>query len=324
MPCPQAGIDGRVEELWRVVPSSSVRLFRDVRFAAANPAATDFAQLAAWTRTHDLAGDQSVGEEFAWVKRGLPVRTAEWARQLLHGRPSPTERADRRYDILTVEAMRRVLGPGSNCIDIGAATGDILRFIQVLAPNGNHHAFEPIPFQASELRLRFPTVQVHELALSDEPGNVDFFVVKDDPWISALRDPQEIRGLVGDTRRSDWQIEAIPVITRRLDDVLDASEAIDFIKMDVEGAEVSVFRGALQTLAESSPIVIFEYSGVEVEKLYGATNLLDTLSEVGFCVSSLEGWLAGDSPLGPSEFPNRDTTNGFWNWMYVAHPLRSP
>jgi FkbM family methyltransferase len=219
--------------------------------------------------------------------------------------------------------MRRLLRPNSNCIDIGAATGEILRFMQVLAPNGKHHAFEPIPFQASELRLRFPNVLVHDLALSDETGEVDFFVVKDDPWISALRDPQKIRGLVGDTQRSDWhgQVETIPVTTRRLDDVLDANEAVDFIKMDVEGAEVSVFRGALRTLAESSPIVVFEYSGAAVEELYGATNLLDTLSEVGFSVSSLEGWLAGDSPLGPSEFPNMDTTNGFWNWMYVAHPV---
>ncbi len=234
------------------------------------------------------------------------------------------EQANRRYDILTVEAMRRVLKPESNCIDIGAATGEILKFMQVLAPYGDHHAIEPIPWQAARLRLRFPDVQVHELALSDDTGEADFFVVKDDPWISALRDPQKIRGLVGDTRRSDWdgQVETIPVALRRLDDVLDADQTIDLIKMDVEGAEVAVFRGALRTLAESSPIVIFEYSGASVNELYGATNLLDTLNEVGLCVSSLEGWLAQDPPLEPSEFPNMDTSSGLWNWMYVAHAPR--
>ena len=93
------------------------------------------------------------------------------------------ERANRRYDILTVEAMRRVLKPDSNCIDVGAATGEVLRFMQVLAPNGKLHAFEPIPSQAAELRARFPDVQVHELALSDETGQSDFFVVEDDPCI---------------------------------------------------------------------------------------------------------------------------------------------
>jgi hypothetical protein len=151
---------------------------------------------------------------------------------------------------------------------------------------------------------------------------VDFFVVKDDPCISALRDPHEIRSLLGDTRISDWhgQVETISVTTCRLDDLLDANETIDFIKMDVEGAEVSVFRGAQRTLAESSSVVVFEYSGVGVGKLYGATNLIDTLSEVGFCVSSLEGWIAHDSPLESSEFPITEKRNGLWNWMYVAHP----
>ena len=305
-----------------MVPSISVSRFKEIRFAVANPAETDFAQLTAWTRKHARTGDQAAGQEFAWVRRGLPVRTAERARQLLRGRPSPMEEANRRYDIFTVEAMRRVLGPDSNCIDIGAATGDLLRFMYVLAPNGKHHAFEPIPFQASELRLRFPKVQLHELALSDESAEVEFFVVKDDPCISALRDPQEIRDLLGDTRISNWhgQVATISVATGRLDDQLEANDKIDFIKMDVEGAEVSVFRGARRTLAESHPIVVFEYSGVSVGKLYGATNLLTTLSEVGFCVSSLEGWLAHDPPLEPSEFPITEKTNGLWNWMYVAHP----
>jgi FkbM family methyltransferase len=299
-----------------------VRLFKDIRFAAANPIETDFVQLTAWTRKHPRGDGQAADAELAWAKRGLPLRAAERARRLLRGPPTRLEEANRRYDILTVEAMRRVLDPDSNCIDIGAATGEILRFMQVLAPDGNHHAFEPIPSQASELRLRFPDVRVHELALSDEPGEVEFFIVKDDPCISALRDPREIRGLLGDTRISDWhgQVETISVTTGRLDDMLDVNDTIDFIKMDVEGAEASVFRGAVQTLARSRPIVVFEYSGVGVGELYGPTNLFDTLSQVGFCVSSLEGWLANDPALEPSEFPIKEKTNGLWNWMYVAYP----
>lgn len=130
--------------------------------------------------------------------------------------------------------------------------------------------------------------------------------------------------MIGDTRRSDWhgQVETIRIATRRLDDVLDAQEEIDLIKMDVEGAEAAVFRGTLNTLEQHGPIVIFEYGGVEVERLYGAANLFDMLSGVGFCVSSLDGWLAGEPPLGPSEFPNVDPTTGLWNWMYVAHRAR--
>jgi FkbM family methyltransferase len=307
-----------------VVLSKTVGLLVDARRAASNPAQADFVQLQTWARDRPLVGDRSGGEALAWARRGLLPRTVEWLWQLRHGRPSLLERANRRYDILTVEIMRRVLRPDSNCLDIGAATGQILRFMRVLAPDGRHHAFEPIPFQASKLRLRFPEVQVHDLALSDQAGEVEFFVVKDDPCISALRDPQEIRGLVGDTRITDWhgQVETIQVNTRPLDEELDGSGTVDFIKMDVEGAEVSVFRGAQRTLAENQPTVVFEYSGESVERLYGATNLLDTLSEVGLRVSSLEGWVAGDPPLEPGQFPNRDPNRGFVNWMYVAHPAR--
>ena len=173
--------------------------------------------------------------------------------------------------------------------------------------------------------MRFPDIEIHELALSDETGEVDFFVVKDDPCISALRDPQEIRRLVGDTRISDWreQVETIPVATRRLDDVLDANQTIDLIKIDVEGAEDAVFRGAQRTLSESSLIVILNTAALALRSFMAPPNLLDTLSEVGLCVSSLEGWLANDPPLGPSMFPNMDTVSGFWNWMYVAHRPRS-
>jgi FkbM family methyltransferase len=233
------------------------------------------------------------------------------------------EQGNRRYDILTVEAMRRVVRPDSNCIDIGAATGEMLKYIVALAPDGTHQAFEPVPSQASALRKRFPVVQVHELALSDKTAEVDFFVVKDDGNISALHNPQEIRGLVGDTCISDWQgqVETITVEACTLDDVLGADVgSLDFIKMDVEGAEVAVFRGALRTLAKCGPIVVFECSGENVEELYGATNLFDVLSEVDFSVSTLDGWLAGEGPLWPSEYPSKDTVSGEWNWMYVAHP----
>ncbi len=299
-------------------------LLDDVRRAASNPAEADYDQLVAWCRDQPPAGDHTGGEDFAWTRRGVVPRSLEWMWQLRHGRPSALQRANRRYDVLTVETMRRALRPDSNCVDIGAATGEILRFMRVLAPDGHHHAFEPIPFQAAELRSRFPDVEVHELALSDQGGEVDFFVVKDDPCISALRDPENIRRLVGDTRISDWdgQIRTIRVSSRRLDDELEGRGPIDFVKIDVEGAELAVLRGALRTLDEHKPTVVFEYSGESVERLYGTTNVLDTLGEVGLCVYSLEGWIAGDPPIRPTEFPNKDPDSGFWNWMYVAHPPR--
>ena len=73
----------RVHGLSEVVPSASVGLLSDIRFAAANPEETDFAQLQARSRTRMPAGDESSREAFAWAKRRPLVRSAEWARQIV-------------------------------------------------------------------------------------------------------------------------------------------------------------------------------------------------------------------------------------------------
>lgn len=48
--------------------------------------------------------------------------------------------------------MRRMLGADSNCMDVGANEGLMLRY----APRGIHHAFEPLPHLAQALRVNDP------------------------------------------------------------------------------------------------------------------------------------------------------------------------
>ena len=51
-----------------------------------------------------------------------------------------------------------VLKPDSNCVDIGANEGDMLRQMTTIAPAGIHHAFEPIPTLAAKLKIEYPRV----------------------------------------------------------------------------------------------------------------------------------------------------------------------
>lgn len=53
--------------------------------------------------------------------------------------------------------------------------------------------------------------------------------------------------------------------TRTLDGIAEQAFVPDFIKMDVEGAEVAVLRGARRILAERHPSLIIEVHGAEVE-----------------------------------------------------------
>jgi FkbM family methyltransferase len=141
------------------------------------------------------------------------------------------------------------LAADSNCIDIGAHSGDVLRDISRLAPQGRHMAFEPLPAFASDLQREFPEVDVRQAALSNEVGTATFSHVREQPALSGLH------------RRSHSpaETETISVRTETLDSVLPDGYVPRFIKLDVEGAEGLVLEGALETLRRHRPIVWFEH-----------------------------------------------------------------
>jgi hypothetical protein len=72
------------------------------------------------------------------------------------------------YDRQTIAIMRRCLDTKSNCVDVGAYRGTILREIIQIAPNGLHFVFEPIPTNYQYLIRKFPNVRVFNIALSNK------------------------------------------------------------------------------------------------------------------------------------------------------------
>ena len=151
----------------------------------------------------------------------------------------------------------------SNCIDVGAHTGDILRDFVRLAPKGIHMAFEPLPHLASELERQFPGVDVSSNALAAEAGMAQFVFVKSSPAYSGLK--------VRSYPNPHETLETIEVQTVRLDDVIPSGYVPHFIKVDVEGGELGVFQGAVQTLRRHRPIVWFEH-GIGGADWYGTTS----------------------------------------------------
>jgi FkbM family methyltransferase len=154
------------------------------------------------------------------------------------------------YDAQTIEVMRRVLRPDSGCIDIGAHKGSILKEILNRAANGSHYAFEPLPHLAEELKNRFPSVNVYQVALSDKAGESEFYYVTNAPGYSGLR-----RRIYD---RPDPIIEKIRVSVTTLDEAIPEYEGIDFIKVDIEGGEFHAIRGGIRTILRSKAIIVFE------------------------------------------------------------------
>ncbi len=202
--------------------------------------------------------------------------------------------------------MAAVLRPGHSCVDVGAHAGAVLADAVRLAPGGRHHAFEPLPQMAAALAARFPAVDVHRLALSDTAGTREFVHMVDDPGWS---------GFVERPTPGGQSAERLVVQTARLDDVLPPDATVDFLKVDVEGAELEVLRGAVQTLERHRPVVVLEH-GLGSADFYGTApaSIHALLSDAGLRVFSLRG----DGPLSPAAFETAFHERTAVN--FVAHP----
>jgi len=209
------------------------------------------------------------------------------------------------YDRLTQVIMKKKIKKNSNCIDIGCHKGDILELMLAYSPEGKHYAFEPIPYLFEKLKDRFKNkAQIFPYALSDSNGYATFQLVKNAPAYSGLK-----------KRKYDIpnpEIEEIEVEIKMLDDIIPLDEKIDFIKIDVEGAEFSVLKGATNLLKKNKPTILFE-CGKGAGDYYG-TNPLDLYdfitNEIGLKIFTLTSYHSKNKlPLSRDAFGNCFNTN---------------
>ena len=146
-------------------------------------------------------------------------------------------------------AMRVVLATAlrrdGNAIDVGANRGETLAMILAVAPDGRHIAYEPIPALAEQLTAEFPGVDVRNAACSDEAGSAEFTHVLNAPAMSGLRQRADLPAHA-------QEVERFAVRLDKLDEALPEGYVPSLVKIDVEGAELLVLRGAVETLAATA------------------------------------------------------------------------
>jgi FkbM family methyltransferase len=225
-------------------------------------------------------------------------------------RRHPELREIHREDRRIVEVLRRVLTTGTSCLDVGAHYGSMLSRLCRAAPGGRHVAFEVIPAKVSFLRRKFPEVDVRQLALADRTGRTRFFVCAGRSGFSSLARP---------TRRASSAIDAEAA---RLDDVVPSDRAFGFVKLDVEGAELLVIRGAARTLARDRPVLLFECGPSGPPSFgYRPEDLHDHLcGPAGYSVFTLAGFLGQEGPVGRQAFAHACTVYPFTAFNWVAVP----
>lgn len=220
---------------------------------------------------------------------------------------------NQRYDRLTQRVIRHVCRPDSNSVDVGCHKGEILDLLLAAAPNGQHVGFEPIPVMVEQLKKRyagFPNCRFFDIALSNARGTSSFNYVVSNPSYSGLLKRRYDRANEQDTQ--------ITVRTERLDDVLPSDLRIDLIKIDVEGGELPVLQGAVQTLTRWKPVVIFEH-GLGASELYGATPemVFDLFSGCGLSVSLLDRFLKQAPPFTREAFSEQFYQR--LNYYFIAY-----
>ena len=164
-------------------------------------------------------------------------------------------------DQLASFLVARLCAPARTFIDVGAHIGSVIEEVMRLSPTSRIVAIEAMPDKAERLRRMFPRIEVHACAVSETEGQATFFVNMRQSGFSSLQRPSGSPAA---------DVSSIMVPLRRLDALITSSE-VDAIKIDVEGAELGVLRGAEKLVADSRPTIMFESGPTAPDDSFGYT-----------------------------------------------------
>lgn len=222
---------------------------------------------------------------------------------------------NQQYDSQTKQIIRKVCTPHSNTVDVGTHHGDVLDVLLQQAPDGMHYGFEPLPGFYQSLLIKYQqqkNIVLFDLALSDVNGSSSFNHVTSNPSYSGIKKRNY--------DRTDERDETIEVRTARLDDVLlSQNKRIDFIKIDVEGAELSVLKGAAELMKRDRPVIVFE-CGLGGSDVYDTTpaELFTFFTDLGYSISLLKNYLNEEPALTKTSFEQQYYQK--LNYYFVALP----
>ena len=158
------------------------------------------------------------------------------------------------------KALTRHLRPGDVLYDVGANVGFFtLIGGRVVGPSGHVYAFEPVPENADRIRGNarlngFAHVSVVEKAVSDQEGEGEL-ILTEHPGGATLAK--------ADVETPPDAVTATTVDLISIDEWRDQHRVRgpDLVKIDVEGAEMNVIRGMVETIQRYRPVLLYEIDG---------------------------------------------------------------
>ena len=175
--------------------------------------------------------------------------------------PMMLQRALGLYEPAKTQAIQSLLKPGETFVDAGANKGDFaLLASRIVGNNGKVVCIEPEPINFSwigrSVHLNsYRNVQLCNLALSDHDGEALLYLGTKSGYHTLLSNAP------GRSQNS------LKVKVRTLDSLLPelGIPSVNALKIDVEGAELAVLKGAVKTISTNPKIVLF----VDIHPLLG-------------------------------------------------------
>ena len=276
--------------------------FSGARSALANSAAT-------------IATPRNVGRYFGFAAMRATVEFV-WSRQVKSGD-------------LAAALTDRFVSAGTVAVDVGASWGLFsYHLASKVGGSGTLFSFEPHPMNRAvleKLAKARPYVHFRPVAVSDLVGSADMQV----PVFGNRHVTAQSSIAHGFAGQDGVRVERVSVPTVRLDDELGATP-IDFIKVDVEGHEVSVLRGAAGVLRKYLPPMLIEIEQRHLD--HPITDVFAEITGLGYSLYFIDGPALRPvaefdlqkhqlSAVVPSEFTPFSMPEGYvYNFCAVATP----
>lgn len=151
--------------------------------------------------------------------------------------------------------LLRRIGVEPAIFDIGANTGIYSALLEDLVGPQNVYLFEPLPHLHKLLKRKFKRSHVFNCAVSDREGEQIMRI----PYIKGHRLDTRA-SLNAHAERDQTGCDEVTIVSSCLDTIVERIRppSIGLIKMDVEGHELELLRGARHTLHRYKPLVLIE------------------------------------------------------------------
>src|SRR3989344_4118176 len=192
------------------------------------------------------------------------------------------------YELGVTDIMQRFLREGDVFLDAGANVGYHTALgAGFVGKSGSVHAFEPVPAYFEKLRRLAETNKAYHIicnarALGETSGRVRMYQIRTHRGARSFGTGSMFRGWLSNNETTEATLE-VPIL--RLDDYVKEQNLrnVRLLKIDVDGFEFPLLKGAESFLREQSPLIICEISHPVYSMLNSTVDdLLDYMARLSY------------------------------------------